>query len=78
MEVSDTEVEPDDQGLIQQLVSLTGLPEGWIRPELDQILEQSGQDSQKDVTLDQLRAAMLTYLESIQADLVAEKSEDFE
>ena len=63
--------EPDGQELIQTVVSLTGLPEAWVLPELDQILENSGQDS-RDLTLQQLRDAMLAYLEAMQSDFLSE------
>jgi hypothetical protein len=72
MEVSEgIEVEPGGQELLQTVVTLTGLPEQWIRNELDQILEQSGQSS-SDVTLDTLREAMAAYLESMQAEFIDE------
>ena len=74
MDVSNHEVEPDGQALIQMVVSLTGLPEEPIRGELNQILEKSGHDS-KNLTLEQLRIALAAYLESIQADLLEEKVE---
>ena len=67
MDVSRSEVEPDGQELLQVLVSLTGLPEEWVRRELDHILEKSGK-GQENLTLDELRAAMVIYLESIQKD----------
>jgi hypothetical protein len=75
MDVSDREEallksqeEPGGEELIQQVVSLTGLPGAMVHKELNQILELSGQDSQA-LTLEQLRAAMLAYLESLQAEL---------
>lgn len=72
MEVSDIKPEPDGKELIQTVVSLTGLPEELILPELDQLLEMSGHGSH-DITLQQLRIAMLEYLEAVQADLFAEE-----
>jgi hypothetical protein len=73
MEVSKIEVEPGGQELIETVVTLTGLPESWVRTELDQILEQSGQSS-NDVTLGQLREALVAYLEAMQADLLNEST----
>jgi len=74
MEVSKQDATPDGQELIQTVVSLTGLPEDWIRNELVQILENTGQTSHDDVTLDQLREAMAAYLEGMQADFLAENT----
>jgi hypothetical protein len=71
MEFSERELELNGQILLQTIVSLTGLPEDLIRGELDQIISGSGQDS-KSLTLEQLREAMVGYLEGMQADFVAE------
>lgn len=51
--------------LIDTVVSLTGLPEGLVQEELGQIIQNAGH-STSTVTLDQLREAMLAYLESVQ------------
>lgn len=58
----------DGEKLIETLVSLTGLPEGLAHQELDQILDMSGHSSESRTTLtmDELRAALLTYLEALQ------------
>ncbi len=71
MEVSDQKLELNGQDLLQTVTSLTGLPEELIRGELDQIVAVAGQDSQ-NLTLDQLRAVLVSYLESMEADLMAE------
>lgn len=55
--------------LIQTIVSLTGIPEILMRKELDQILDSSGQDPQ-NLTLDQLRLALVAHLEALQAEFV--------
>lgn len=55
------------QTLIQTVVSLTELPETWVHQEMDEILKASGHRSE-NLTLEQLRAAMISYLEAIQAD----------
>lgn len=69
----------DGPKLLKTVVSLTGLPEEMVYEELDQILklkepsgEQEGPQGRplyEDLTLEGLRAAMLEYLETIQADL---------
>ena len=66
----DPSVQLDGQALIQTLVSLTGLPEHCVplvNRQVDEILTQAGQDS-SCCTIDDLRAAMLAYLESIHKD----------
>jgi hypothetical protein len=49
--------------LLETLVTLTGLPKPMVYQELDQVLDLS-QDSTQSLTLDQLRQAMLSYLEA--------------
>ena len=69
MEVSNRE-EPDGNELIQTVVSLTGLPEEHAYDELNQILKYTGK-TETNLTLDELRTAMLAYLEALQAgDLI--------
>jgi hypothetical protein len=61
----------DGEKLIQTVVSLTGLPADLaplVNQHMGEILDHSGQTS-SDCTLDDLRAAMLAYLESVHADL---------
>ncbi len=55
----------EEVDLRETVITLTGLPENLVSRELDQILELAGHSS-NDLTLDQLRAAMLVYLEQIQ------------
>lgn len=57
---------PSGEELIQQLVSASGLPEAAVHSELSEICAVAGQDP-GNMTLDQLRAAMLTYLEQLEA-----------
>ena len=76
MDVSSYESEPGGQELIQMVVSLTELPELMIQRELEQILEIPERDSPKrdsseDVTLEQLREAMLAYLELVDQEVTA-------
>lgn len=56
------------QSLIQTIVSLTELPEPLMQQEMNEIIQASGHKTES-LTLEQLRVAMLSYLESIQADL---------
>jgi len=72
---SDCKEEFVGQDLIHQVVSLTGLPESWIRLELEPILESLGQ-SKSQLTLDQLRETMLAYLELTQEDLLSQGHSD--
>jgi hypothetical protein len=60
--------ELEGEDLIQTLVSLTGLPEGMANDEMDQILQLSGHQPEKrsDITLDELRAALIAYLEALE------------
>jgi hypothetical protein len=60
----------DGEKLIETLVTLTGLPENLAHQELDQILDMSGHSSESRTTLtmDELRAALLTYLEALAPD----------
>ena len=61
--------------LIQTLVSLTELPEPLAHREVDEMLSLSGHSSES-LTLEELRASMLRYLESMQATFEsAENSE---
>lgn len=66
MDVSNRE-QPNGEELIDQIVSLTGLPQPLVHEELRHILQHSKQvlDSEGPLTLDQLREAMLAYLEEL-------------
>ena len=62
--------------LVRSIVALTGLPDSSIRSELSEILSMgkqpdSGQPDLSSMSLDDLRSAMLVYLESIHADMMA-------
>jgi hypothetical protein len=59
--------------LISTLVTLTGLPETWIRRELDGILSKAG-CQRENLTLDELRMALMAFLETMQDDLVEQDS----
>ena len=73
MEVSN-QSEPGGKELIETVVSLTDLPEPEVREELDQILEMSGRSS-GELTLDELRKAMLIYLEALGSNILEEGNE---
>lgn len=66
--------QPGGTVLLDQVVSLTGLPEKEVQAELCQIIEEAGMSS-SSLTLDQLRAAMVAYLESLQAEFLDQPDE---
>jgi hypothetical protein len=66
IEPTTEQASPAGQELIQQLVSASGLPEAVVHQELDEICALAGQDP-GELTLDQLRAAMLTYLQALES-----------
>lgn len=57
--------------IFKQLLELTGLPEELVRPELENLLIGLGQDAEQvhHLGLDELRGALVHYLESIHAEL---------
>ena len=77
MDVSDREnqtsalTEPSGEALLQTVVSLTGLPEPLMHEELGKIVVESGH-STENLTLDELRSAMISYLESLQSEMEQE------
>lgn len=73
MDVSNYKTNSCGQELIETVITMTGLPEPLIRTELDQIIENAGQNA-GELTLEQLREAMVAYLESLQAALIEEGS----
>lgn len=68
--------EAEGKNLIQQVTTLTQLPEDWIQTEIHQLLDQSGHD-RETVTLEELRSSLLSYLESMQDHFLPE-DEDLE
>ncbi|MBY0469697.1 hypothetical protein K2X30_00910 [bacterium] len=66
---------PENSGadLINEVIALTGLPSQELQEELQQIVKNSGHD-QESLTLEQLRAAMIAYLEAIQAEHLSNSS----
>lgn len=68
----DIEKEPSRGAeLIQTIVALTGLPESAVSKELETILSGMGVDP-AEVTLDQMREALLVYLDTFQRDMMVE------
>ena len=59
--------EREDSDLLGTLISLSGLPEEWVRGELDPILDEKGSQKQ-ELTLNEVREALAAYLESIGPD----------
>lgn len=66
--------QPQGDELLRQVATLSGLPGEWVTQELEGVFENMGCDSSQ-LTLEQLRAAMLAYLESIQADMMPDDLE---
>jgi hypothetical protein len=78
MDVSDREVPVNPAGaceggkeLISTVVSLTGLPEDLVARELEGILVRAG-CKPESLTLDDLRIALMAYLDSMHNDLADE------
>lgn len=66
---------PQGNDLIRSISAITGLGEESVKSEVAEMLTLSGQQSQTDdlsrLSLEELRAAMLVYLETINADMTA-------
>jgi len=62
--------ELEGEKLVRALVSLTGLPENVAYGELKNILSPAG-IPQEELTLDQLRSALMAHLEALDAELSA-------
>ena len=62
----------DGHALVSEVVQHTGLAGTLIEPELSAIIESAGH-SASTLTLEQLRAAMLTYLESLHEGMTEEE-----
>jgi len=67
--------------LVRSIVAITGLPDSSIRSELVEILAMKAQSPAatpdlSSMSLDDLRSAMLVYLESINADMLSGESDD--
>jgi hypothetical protein len=73
---TDASVMPlDGHALVSEVVQHTGLAGNLIEPELSAIIEGAGH-SASTLTLEQLRAAMLTYLESLHVGMTEDDEVD--
>jgi len=59
----------EGEDLLETVVGLTGLPREMITEELESILQKAGR-STENLTLDDLRFAMMSYLNALDTDLV--------
>ena len=75
MEGSIRTTELRGQELIEKVIELTEVPDPAMEQEVHAILEYSGQEGQ-DLTLEQLRKAMLDYLEDLHLHFLQEFGED--
>lgn len=66
-----------DSELLTEVASLTGLPVDWVESELTQIVKKSGHTPEQ-LTLEELRASMLEYLEEMNREMNAQESADLE
>lgn len=66
---------PGASELLSEVASLTGLPVDWVESELTQIVQKSGHKP-NDLTLDELRASMLEYLEEMNREMNAQEEAD--
>ncbi|GEM_PF-1133866 len=64
--------EPEGSALVHSLVSLTGLPEVLVVSELEELFERTGYAPER-IKLEQLREALLVYLEEVHASFVDTK-----
>jgi hypothetical protein len=72
MEVSEQKIASDQSAgldLLSKVVTLTGLPEKQVQSELCGIMDQVG-ISPKDLTLEQLREAMVAYLDFVHSGIL--------
>jgi hypothetical protein len=72
---SPTPLPTEGPELLNTVVSLTGLPGDLVETELLKVLEQTG-CSGETVTLDELRNALLVYLETFKGDLCSPEKPD--
>ena len=82
MDVSKLKMQPTtevptntDSELLSEVASLTGLPVDWVESELTQIVKKSGH-APEALTLDELRASMLEYLEEMNREMNAQEEAD--
>jgi hypothetical protein len=58
-----------NEDLMSQVIRMTGIPARTIRKELNAILKRKGLDP-KELTLDQLRAVVASYLREIMSGIL--------
>ena len=75
MQESPERTDADGPALIQILSELTGLKVSEVRSEIGTILAANGA-SIENVTLDQLRQAMITYLEAVHDRVAIQRAGD--
>ncbi len=72
------EVAPgSDSELLTEVASLTGLPVDWVQTELTAIVKKSGHTPEQ-LTLEELRASMLEYLEEMNREMNAQEAADLD
>jgi|GEM_PF-4587039 len=67
--------EPVGPELLETIVRLSGLDEKKARSELEGMLNSSGHEGVENLTIDDLRASMLQYLEEMNRDMVESSAE---
>jgi hypothetical protein len=72
-----TNVDTTESELLSEVASLTGLPVDWVESELTQIVKKSGHTPEQ-LTLEELRASMLEYLEEMNREMTAQEASDLE
>jgi len=68
------EKESKGEELLETIAALTGLPDEAVREELNKIVAEAGHNDE-ELTMDQLRSAMLGYLETLSAEMGEEAPE---
>lgn len=66
----------DEGPILKHLLELTGLPEAWVRSELENLLVSLGQNADQihQLSLDELRHALIHYLNSIDAEISGQEN----
>lgn len=67
--------EPVGPELLETIVRLSGLDEKKARTELEGMLTSSGHEGVENLTIDDLRASMLQYLEEMNRDMLDSSAE---
>jgi hypothetical protein len=66
-------VQPDGAAVLQEVVQMTGLPEDILGPQIAQLLGTPG-EGVSQLTLDQLRSVLLSYLETVNDEMIESES----